>query len=346
MPKFIPFPSIDQFRNVISNVNSRLDFVGKDANNKPIYKRDVSVPRPKLLFTGTVKLHGTNAAVCMDKDGIWFQSRNNIITEEQDNAGFAKFAASRKQYFGSLLSELRSKYELNTACLFGEWCGENIQSGVALSKLSKRFIFFSLFGLKQNDEAVWLKFNDIPSSPENLVFNIHTFPTWQLEIDFERPKLSQNELSRLTDEVEKECPVGKYFGVSGTGEGIVWIHHQSPDTVHRFKVKGKVHSSSKVKTLAPVDVEKVNSIKEFVEYACTESRLNQGLEQVIRMRNREMSVEYIVEFIKWVIGDIEKEETDTMDSNGLKMKDCKSSINAVARQWFLQKLENNILDGK
>ena len=41
------------------------------------------------------------------------------------------------------------------------------------------------------------------------------------------------------------------------------------------KVKGEKHSSSKVKKLASVDVEKLNSIKDFVDYAVTESRLEQ-----------------------------------------------------------------------
>jgi hypothetical protein len=42
------------------------------------------------------------------------------------------------------------------------------------------------------------------------------------------------------------------------------------------KVKGAKHSSSKVKTLAKVDVVKLENAKAFVEYCFTESRLNQG----------------------------------------------------------------------
>jgi hypothetical protein len=68
------------------------------------------------------------------------------------------------------------------------------------------------------------------------------------------PQLVQNTLSELTMAVEEECPVAKAFGFSGVG--IVWSVNVN-GTIHRFKVKGELHSSSKVKTLASVDVEKL-----------------------------------------------------------------------------------------
>ena len=50
------------------------------------------IPLPTLTFTGTVKVHGTNAAIVRLKDGtIYAQSRSRIITPTSDNAGFAAF---------------------------------------------------------------------------------------------------------------------------------------------------------------------------------------------------------------------------------------------------------------
>ena len=45
-------------------------------------------------------------------------------------------------------------------------------------------------------------------------------------------------------------------------------------------MKGTKHSVSKVKTLAPVNVEKLNSIQEFVDYSVTRVRFEQGLSEV------------------------------------------------------------------
>lgn len=45
-------------------------------------------------------------------------------------------------------------------------------------------------------------------------------------------------------------------------------------------MKGEKHSASKVKTLAAVDPERLVNITEFVEYAVTENRLEQGTQKV------------------------------------------------------------------
>ena len=71
-------------------------------------------------------------------------------------------------------------------------------------------------------------------------------------------QLSQNKFIELVEEVEKECPVSKQFNVSGIGEGIVWTTEYKGET-YRFKTKGEKHSVSKVKTVVPIDIEKINS---------------------------------------------------------------------------------------
>jgi hypothetical protein len=69
------------------------------------------------------------------------------------------------------------------------------------------------------------------------------FPIHEVDIDFNYPTLSQNDIIEATLAVEKECPVGKYFGVSDIGEGIVYSciteGYQSSDFM--FKSKGELH---------------------------------------------------------------------------------------------------------
>lgn len=170
----------------------------------------------------------------------------------------------------------------------------------------------------------------------NQIFFIDQFQTWDIEIDFNKPELIQNELIKITEEIEKECPVGKYFGVSGIGEGAVW-DCEYKDNHLQFKIKGEKHSVSKVKTLASVDVEKVESIREFVSNVVTENRLKQGLDYL-----KQMSLEPINKnvgtFIRWCCVDIFKEESDTIISNQLDVKLISKEISNVARKWYFEQI--------
>ncbi len=63
MSRLIKFPSIEQFRNVVRNVEHRSSYVGMDDNGDAIYNK--LLPNPTLVFEGTVKLHG-----CVHKDTL------------------------------------------------------------------------------------------------------------------------------------------------------------------------------------------------------------------------------------------------------------------------------------
>ncbi len=348
MKKHISYPSIEQFRNVVANINRRYDFVGLDENGNAIY--DGTRTKPTLTFKGTVKLHGTNAGVSFtygyDQEGsmYWIQSRENIITPEQDNAGFAFFVESNKEAFKKFAKEIdtRNLIDLrhNTITIYGEWAGGNIQKGVGICNLPKSFF---IFGVKvtphtSNEEeqkanpAYWIPSHYL-SSPEHRIYNIEDFQTWEMEINFNTPETVQNKLSELTLAVEAECPVAKAFGFSGIGEGIVWSCNVD-GVVHRFKVKGEKHSSSKVKTLAAVDVEKIASIREFVDYAVTESRFNQGIEKTFP-NNEPVDIKKLGALMKWITDDVTKEEMDTMKANNLEPKDVNKYISTKVREMFL-----------
>jgi hypothetical protein len=348
MKKMIKFPSIDQFRTVITNVNRRHNFVGLDENGEAIY--DPSLPKPVLKFKGTVKLHGTNAAVSYNaKSGMWAQSRENIITPEKDNAGFAFFAHSHETEFLRLVFDVASTEDIdlhqNTITIYGEWAGKGIQKGVGISEIDKAFFIFGVKitphteteeELKENP-AYWVDHSYLRFLSAR-IYNIEDFQTYEIDIDFNMPQLVQNQLSDLTIAVEDQCPVAKHFGAEGIGEGIVWSC-EFQDVVHRFKVKGEKHSSSKVKTLAAVDVEKLNSITEFIDYAVTDSRFKQALENTYP-NNEPIDVKKMGDLIRWVVNDVIKEESDTLVKNGLEPKDVNKYISTKVREMFF-KLEVN-----
>jgi hypothetical protein len=345
MKKMIKFPSIEQFRTVVSNVNRHFNFVGLDENGEAIY--DPTLPKPVITFKGTVKLHGTNAAVSYNAKELWAQSRENIITPEKDNAGFAFFVESNKEAFYELFAQVMDKtipwpdpYK-NTITIYGEWAGGNIQKGVGICNLPKSFFIFGVKitphteseeELKANP-AYWVDYSYLKNN-EVKIYNINDYPTYSIDIDFNMPQLVQNQLSELTIAVEEECPVAKAFGFSGIGEGIVWSA-EFKGNVHRFKVKGEKHSSSKVKTLAAVDVEKLNSIKDFVDYAVSESRFNQALENVFP-NNEPIDVKKMGDVIRWVVNDVIKEEMDTLVENQLEPKEINKYVSSKVREMFFK----------
>jgi len=341
MKEFVSFHDIGQFRNVIKDVNRHSQYVEMDEDGNPVYDR--LKQKPILKFHGTVKLHGTNAGVSFsNKDGMWFQSRKNIISVEKDNAGFAAFAHERRDLFQVFVYSVFEKEQLypsDTVTIFGEFCGGNIQKNVGISKLEKMFVIFAV-KVKPQDTSInpyyvdssYLRFTD------SNIYNIEDFETYDIEIDFEDPQMAQNRMIELVAEVEAECPVAKQLGVSGTGEGIVWTSTLKGNK-YWFKTKGEKHSTSKVKVLVPIDVEKLNSINEFVDYAVTENRLNQGIEQVFTTNSLEPEITGMSDFLRWIMNDIIKEEIDVLGENKITPKDIGKKATGRAREWFINLLD-------
>lgn len=345
--KHISYPKIGQFRNVVSTVCHMATYVGKDEQGEPIY--DGTLPRPVIKFTGTCKCHGTNASVVYNnKDGMWYQSRENIITPQKDNAGFAFFAESNKDIFQTFMKYLINKNNINSdthsTTIYGEWCGKGIQKGVAISNLNKMFI---IFGVKvspidqDTDEASYWIDHSLLKCPDNHIYNVEDFQKFEVEIDFNDPKPAQEKIIEMVLNVEKECPIGKAFGVSGIGEGIVFTGTYK-DTNLRFKSKGDEHKSSKSKSIVAIDTEKVANIQEFIEYAVTENRLNQGIEQVFTSTSTEPQIRMMGDYLKWIVNDIIKEEIDVMNENNLEPNDVKKYISNKAREWFMTYLDKQV----
>ena len=352
MKKMIKFPSIEQFRTIIATVLRQYNFAGLDENGDAIY--DTTKPKPILTFKGTVKLHGTNAGVSFkygydNTSEYWVQSRENIITPEKDNAGFAFFVESHKEAFKKFATQIDSlgmfDVRHNIVTIYGEWAGGNIQKGVGISNLPKSFFIFGVkvTPITETEEearqkpAYWIPSNYL-KSPEDNIYNIEDFQTWTMDIDFNMPQLVQNKLSELTLAVEEECPVAKAFGFSGVGEGIVWSTTLNGN-VHRFKTKGDKHSNSKVTTLKPVDDEKLNKIITVVNQVTPSWRMEQMLSETFDLINGgEIDVKQLGSYIKAVINDIIKEEMVTLNENGLEPKDIGKYVSETSRKYFFQRL--------
>lgn len=315
----VKFPSIQQFRNTVSQLRR----LGEEDS---------------IEYVGYTKLHGTNATIIVDENfKLYPQSKTRILTIDEDNAGFAQYVQDNAHSFESMAKEVLEKHpEAKLPIIMcGEFAGGNIQRGVAINGLPK---FFSLFGYGNviSGGIEWLTLDHSIGQYNPTIYNISQFGVHYATIDPTNPSAVQNQLVELTNKVESECPAGRYFGVSGVGEGIVW-RPTDPKLVKDkdlwFKVKGEKHSSSKVRTLASVDPEIAKSISEFVDYVTTESRLDQGISEVGGANPVNTGA-----FLKWLNTDIIKEESDTLQASGLEFKDVAKAISRKAVAYFKSKV--------
>ena len=85
---------------------------------------------PTINLKGTVKIHGDNGGVTLERDGaMHVQSRNRVLSIQSDNKGFCIFCEPN-QYFPSIANTLFNQYShFNYITLYGEWCGGNNQAG-------------------------------------------------------------------------------------------------------------------------------------------------------------------------------------------------------------------------
>ena len=368
MKRFITFGSIEQFRTIVKNVQRKAQFVSYNEDTKEV-TYDNSAKMPVVSAIGSEKIHGTNASVCYSHpDGFWIQSRKNIITPEKDNAGCAFVQDANRDAWMEIIENLAKNKNIdlskNIISVYFEWSGGNIQKNSACSGLDKRAIIFQYFKVspliqdeKNPEEAFWLdtcyrdEFDNTTAeywvdNTEKNIFNIMNFPHVQIEIDFDRPDIAQNKMIELVNEIEKESLVGKAFGKAhNIGEGYVFTFEYKGE-IFRFKVKGEKHSkgTGKVKTLKPVDEELENKKRSFVnDFACTESRLQQMFTEIVHSvhngNENEMEMKDMGQFLRLVVNDVIKEETDRMLELGLEPKSINSYISKIARDFFKSKLD-------
>ena len=353
MKRMIKYPSIEQFRNVISTIQRTAQFVRYDTETNQVIT-DPTAKLPVITAIGTEKIHGTNAAVCYSKpDGFWVQSRENIITPQQDNAACAFHAYNNQCEWIDIIENLAEEYDINLnnkiISVYYEWAGAGIQKKSAVSDLDKMAFIFRHFKVSplepsESEHAIWLETKIGDRWIDNQaarIFNISNFPTYEIEIDFNQPLLSQNKMIDLVEKViEPQSPVGVRFGMeSNIGEGIV-VSFEYKNGIHQFKVKGLAHSNSKVKTLKRVDNEKIQHVQDIAQQVCPAWRLEQMFDQIKNSLNDAVPTTVNTgAFIKAVNQDIIKEESDIIAAAGLEPKSLFPVVANIARQWYGEELD-------
>ncbi len=357
MARLIVYPGTVQFREVVAHVTQYMGYSSDDCVKQ----------LPTLKFIGTVKLHGTNAAIAYQQNiGHWCQSRNRVLSPVNDNANFAQHMDPLAENFFTdhvlpYCSTIREYYEQgSTIVIYGEWCGGNIQgqANVAITGLPKIFVIFKIKIIdrlevynsevsaeetyKNKPTGFWLDPKEWTNIKwhKNSIYNIFDFPSYDIDINFNAPELSQNTLTQMTEQIEKQCPVGAYFKRIGCGEGIVWTEWEQTHGCLTFKVKGRQHAIVNSKILVPVHTLKLNSMQDFVKYACTKNRMQQAYYS-LHQEFGSIETKDFTRFVRWLAEDIIKEEKDTMDVAHINAKDMTRSITSKAQAWFNNRLKED-----
>jgi len=298
-----------------------------------------------LDFHGTVKLHGSNVSIIFKSASTWqIQSRNRILSAQEDMYEcYAKLNKAPLNDVAQQILRLAGTTDediWDDIMVVGEWAGRGIQNGIGVSKVDKFFAIFNIrIGTKWQDIR---KFQTV-AVPEYRIFNICDFPTYLMKIDLlslTDVERAEKEMRILVDEIDKKCPVAAQMGVEGGGEGIVYTFHP-PEATHRlyhFKVKGPSHQIVRKDKLSKVPPGLASAVAAFIEYAVTEARLDQGIAYLEEM-NIPVEDESTGKYIGWVVKDVFKEESHTMEKMGLKEKDVKSQLSRTVREGWTIRLK-------
>lgn len=292
-----------------------------------------------VVYRAKVKLHGSNSAVRVFKDGrVFAQSRTQIISTTNDNAGFAKWVAANEDQWSGI-----DTGGADEIIIFGEWCGPGVQKGVAVNQIPNKV--FAVFAIQTMPDQQLIVNPDIISSLIGTLDNVYILPWHGSELQVYWPGSDESlqapidQCNAAVAEVEKCDPwVKENFGIEGLGEGLVYypVSHIGLENFKNlcFKAKGEKHKVVASKNSAQANPEKAEGVDAFAALVLTEARLEQGVRAIA---NGELlyDIKNVGKFIGWVSQDVSKETVDELQASGLEWKQVSRTIDNKARTWYL-----------
>lgn len=345
----IKFQKIGHFSDMFKAVKKEKTFVEYIPETKEVITKPLDPENSLVIVHLSTKLHGTNAGICLDRDrGLIIQSREREITPESDNAGFAAYMSipNVREYFESKLKEfvaqphVRDGYQ--SVVLYGEWCGQGVQKGVACSMVPKFFAPFACTLVLKSGSTINLEFWKRFRNEEVRSFPVNEFT---MALDISNPQPFVDEINKLVEEIENEDPfMLQNFQVSGIGEGLVGYIEGVPNGLrndYRFKAKGEKHKVRGDKTPVSIDPVHLESIDQLIEYTVTDARIEQGIQKLQEMGNP-IDRKSTGAFMSWLVGDIFEEEGERiqeMVTKGIDAGLIKQRLGKVAVSKFHAKLD-------
>lgn len=325
----LPWTSIELFHNV------RRTF------------REITPEGPHTVsYRAKVKLHGTNAAVQVTPEGtLECQSRERIITPEDDNYGFARWVNSRREEWLTTI--------MPGTVVFGEWAGPGVMKSVAVSKIPEKVfaVFAMLVPNGKGGRDLIVEPSEIANilCPRTPCAVLPWYGDFVVTVDWDgTPEALTPMLDRINAEVRavEACDpwVKTTFGVEGTGEGLVFYPTEGETAIdayylRMFKAKGEEHKTVAQKAPAQIDPEVVKNLADFATLVLTPARLEQGA-LAVKPDGAAMSYDLkrIGAFLGWVSKDVAKECGPELAASGLDAKAVSKAVTEHARKWYMAKV--------
>ncbi|KAJ3135902.1 hypothetical protein HDU90_003643 [Geranomyces variabilis] len=382
MPNHAAFPSIEHFAKAQKELQRHFELAeAKNGLRPPTSVTLRGTVKLHGTHADIVFTNFTNTKTGEeDRADVHFQSRNRVIRKDQDNCGFATHmeevgadalwqalakpalkiyrSTPRRQdvdlspvvdnnadaaaaSLAALSLQDDEDGSVQQLMIAGEYCGGNIQKGIALSQLPKMFV---IFGVRINGRFQDpYDYRDL-ELPDYQIYNIFRVAPYRIPLD-----LSVNDnsvldrLKQITDDVERECPYGKNFSVSGIGEGVVWCVEEFPHcTRFYFKVKGPEHATSRVKR-GPKTAEEqamLGNARNFAQLALPDARLHQGLD-FLREMNLDTSFKNVSKYLEWVVNDVFKEEADEILEAGVSEGALRKELSTIAAGFYRKRIKES-----
>lgn len=342
----IKFTSIDKLSTTFQSIKAQSQYVGVDSNDCPIF--DESKLLPKMTYRGTVKLHGTCAAISLQGNNLVSLSKERILTPQSDNDGFAAWVESKnKDVWTDIFEKVKSGIKAPVSdsvpiTLFGEWCGKGIQKKAAITKCDRMFFIFAVRIGNEVDKGGkslgWVPLDNFENlkNEEEKIFNSLMFENYTMELNWNHPKAVQALVEEKTRAINDTCPVASYFGTSGVGEGVVWVpvdEEQLNNTRLWFKTKGEKHKQNKKGKDSDIDPVVLKDIESVLDEYLVENRLERGIAYF-----KEAGIELFPKntrfFIEFIANDVFKDASEHISALETDEKTIRKAITSHAGKWF------------
>lgn len=284
--------------------------------------KEANVPVPKgILYRGKVKRDGTFAAIESDGVNMRFYSRNQELSLENDNFGFAR------QFKG-----FPHATHQGLVTVYGEWSGPGIQNKTIDAKFPERKFFPFLMEV----DGKQVDINKLTDYWPALAWEVKIIPTRIiLELCFDGSS-NEDEVSFINQKVKEIETVDpdalEWYGLTGMGEGYVFEAYVSdsdiPAELRYFKAKVP---ELRVKLSAAAASTKLDSYDptSFVKAFVTEARCRQFFGAFPHDKKNTNA------FINAVLADVMKESVEDRAANSISEESVTPAIKVAIRTWYL-----------
>lgn len=312
--EFYPFYKIKRFNETIKEIKQK-------------YGVDTS---QRVRIELTPKLDGTNCAVVFLKDGTYYcQSKNRIISVDDDHHGFSKFVKDNEADFFKLRDSLTETDEV--LIVYGEFVGQGISKNHAICLTQHAFFIIDAFVVNEGVKEP-IMFEE--SFVSDTIKNIRHFSTVDIVETNEARDYYKQLNERLRNEFEY-CPVTyALYGERGPLEGLVGeVSVYGPGgALFYFKIKNddKIHNNLE----APL----YKNMTQFAQLAI-DIRCQQAIDYMKECHGDIWASDKMNEKIKlftdWIVNDILAEDGEAYQKFGKNEASLKRVLMANAKKYFL-----------